>query len=97
MTRYTVWLYPGYGIELKPFSVEAFSEQDMLEEVGKELRHSAFTIEADEFDRLLQEYADDYGDRAYDILLDTWYPVNGGEFYLYIENARIDAVPGTGR
>lgn len=97
MTRYTVWLYPGFGVELKPFSVEAFSEQDALEEVGMGLRHSAFTIEADEFDRMLQECADDYGEEKVYDLLEIWHPVNGGEFYLYIMDARIDAVPGTGR
>ena len=48
MTSYTVWLYPGFGMELRPFTVEASSEQDALEEVGRSLQGSALTLDPDE-------------------------------------------------
>ena len=44
MTKYTVWLWPGFGAELKPFIVEASYEQEALETVGESLKGTGFTI-----------------------------------------------------
>lgn len=95
MTQYTVWLWPGFGVELKPFTVEAFSEQDALETVGQSLKGSALTLDPDEFFEKVQELEiDGYSeDEAVEQLYQEWFPVNGGEFYLNILNARIEQVP----
>lgn len=97
MTQYTVWLWPGFGVELKPFTVDAFSEQDALETVGQSLKGSALTLDPDEFFEKVQELEiDGYSeDEAVEQLYQEWFPVNGGEFYLNILNARIEQVPET--
>lgn len=94
MTRYTVWLWPGFGAELKPFIVEASYEQEALETVGESLKGTGFTISGDEYMDMVAEYvADGYTeDEAEGMVSEQYYPINGGEYYLFILNARIDEV-----
>lgn len=97
MTKYTVWLWPGFGAELKPFIVEASYEQEALETVGESLRGTGFTISGDEYMDMVAEYvADGYTeDEAEGMVSEQYYPINGGEYYLFILNARIDSVEGS--
>ena len=97
MTKYTVWLWPGFGAELKPFIVEASYEQEALETVGESLKGTGFTISGDEYMDMVAEYvADGYTeDEAEGMVSEQYYPINGGEYYLFILNARIDPVEGS--
>lgn len=95
MRNYVVWLYPGFGVELKPFNVEADSEWDALDKVGRSLQGSAFTIDPDEYFEKTQELMlDGYSEEEAALILDqTWYAVNGGQFYLNIDGCQIKEAP----
>ena len=97
MTQYTVWLWPGAGVEMEPFTVEASSEQEAVELVGESLRGTGYTIDGSEYLDMLQEYVSDgYGeDEAEYMLGQSYYPINGGEFYLFILNMRIEIAGGS--
>ena len=95
MRNYVVWLYPGFGVELKPFNVEADSEWDALDKVGRSLQGSAFTIDPDEYFEKTQELMlDGYSEEEATLILDqTWFAVNGGQFYLNIDGCQIKEAP----
>ncbi len=81
---YAVYLYSG-GSTLSRYVTSGYDEQDALENLAYKIRGSVYTIEEDEFNRIVDEFDDDT-DAAWDYMTEHYVFVNGGEFYLCTDN-----------
>ena len=92
MTQYTVWLWPGAGPGLEPFTVDAVHEQDAVETVGESLKGTGYTISGLDFWNMVEEtMSEGYSEEeAQNIVEEQYYPINGGEYYLFILNMRVE-------